>query len=181
MLRCKCAHSQLFFLYSFGQTELWWHIWFRCFREFIAYRAKLSCIGKENYSFRIWWIKEKQIRLWIKILASILALFKFISLYLLEHLPVVVFLAHHHCLQLLWLEEVHHVHVAHFEKPSLELVKHSLHWFVEDVVHTGSYVFFPIDEKKPFKSIQVLIYSVGNIPASVMACCNYKEGSTAWM
>lgn len=80
MLRCKCAHSQLFFLYSFGQTELWWHIWFRCFREFIAYRAKLSCIGKENYSFRIWWIKKKQIRLWIKILASILALFKFISL-----------------------------------------------------------------------------------------------------
>lgn len=54
--------------------------------------------------------------------------------YLLEHFPVIVVMAHHHDLQLLRLEEVHHVHVAHLEEPPLKLLKHSLHRLVKGVV-----------------------------------------------
>lgn len=63
---------------------------------------------------------------------------------LLEHLPVVVFLAHHHCLQLLRLEEVHHIDVTHLEEPSLELTEHSLHRLVEGIVDKGGYELFPM-------------------------------------
>lgn len=70
---------------------------------------------------------------------------------LFEHLPVVALLAHHDRLQLLWLEEVHHVHVTYLEESPLEIFKYSFHWFVEDVVDKGSHKLFPIKKRKKKK------------------------------
>lgn len=76
---------------------------------------------------------------------------------LFEHLPVVAFLAHHHRLQLLWLEEVHHVHVTYLEESPLEIFKHSLHWFVEDVVDKGSHELFPIKKERKLIDKKVML------------------------
>lgn len=66
--------------------------------------------------------------------------------HLLEHFPVIVVMAHHHDLQLLRLEEVHHVYVAHREEPPLKLLEHSLHRLVEGVLDERCYKLFPIKE-----------------------------------
>lgn len=66
---------------------------------------------------------------------------------LFEHLPVVVFLADHHHLQLLRVEDVHHLRVAHLEKAPLELLKRSLHRLVESVVDAGGDILRPVKKQ----------------------------------
>lgn len=63
--------------------------------------------------------------------------------YLFELVPVVIHLADHHQLQLLRLEDVHHLHAAHFEEAPLKLLIGSLHRVAEGVLDIGGDKLFP--------------------------------------
>lgn len=63
--------------------------------------------------------------------------------YLFELVPVVIQLADHHLLQLLRLEDVHHLHAAHFEEARLKLLVGCLHRVAEGVLDIGGDKLLP--------------------------------------
>lgn len=74
-------------------------------------------------------------------------------LYLLQFCPIVDLVAHQDSTQLLWPKQLHQISVTHLEEASLELLKHTLHWFIEDIIHVSIHKLPSVTQIKDSKNI----------------------------